>query len=46
MGFLSRILKAPKNHRPYLLIPVGYPAEGARVPDIAKKPLSGILTVV
>jgi hypothetical protein len=25
---------------------VGYPAEGARVPHITKKPLSEILTVV
>ena len=46
MGFLSTILNTPKNYRPYLLIPVGYPAEGARVPDITKKPLSEILTVV
>jgi nitroreductase len=46
MGFLSTILNTPKNYRPYLLIPVGYPAEGARVPHITKKPLSEILTVV
>ena len=25
MGFLSKILSRPKNERPYLLIPVGYP---------------------
>jgi nitroreductase len=46
MGFLSKILGTPKNYRPYLLIPVGYPAEDARVPDITKKPLSEIMTVV
>ncbi len=45
MGFLSRILDAPANHRPHLLVPVGYPAAGARVPDIGKKPLGEILTV-
>jgi hypothetical protein len=28
---------------PYLLIPVGYPAPDARVPDIKKKALSEIV---
>ena len=35
MGFLSRILERPPNERPFLLIPAGYPAEGAEVPDIS-----------
>ena len=39
MGFLSSILGRPKNEKPYLLIPVGYPAPDAVVPAIAKKPL-------
>ncbi|MEK6610255.1 MAG: nitroreductase family protein [Gemmatimonadota bacterium] len=43
MGFLSEILKRPSSERPYLVMPVGYPAEGARVPDITRKPLSEIL---
>jgi nitroreductase len=42
MGFLSGILGRPRNERPYLLIPVGYPAPGATVPDIARKPLSEV----
>ncbi|MBW2733886.1 MAG: nitroreductase family protein [Deltaproteobacteria bacterium] len=42
MGFLSRILNRPPNERPFLLIPVGYPAEGATVPDIGKKLLEEI----
>jgi nitroreductase len=46
MGFLSRILNRPKNERPYLLIPVGYPAEGARVPNIEKKWLAEVMEVV
>lgn len=46
MGFLQRILNRPKNERPYLLIPVGYPAPGVRVPDITRKPLSEIMQVV
>jgi nitroreductase len=46
MRFLAEILGRPKNERPYLLIPVGYPATGARVPDIARKPLSEVRVVV
>src|SRR5581483_7956627 len=46
MGFLAQILNRPKNEKPYLLIPVGYPAMGAQVPNIEKKPLPQVLTVV
>ncbi len=46
MGFLARILNRPPNERPYLLIPVGYPAPGAQVPDIPKKPLTEVLALV
>jgi len=46
MGFLSKILNRPKNEKPYLLIPVGYPAERATVPRITKKPLPEVLEVV
>lgn len=45
MGFLSKILDRPANERPFLLIPVGYPADGAEVPAIRKKPLSDVLVV-
>lgn len=37
MGFLSEILGRPRSEKPFLLIPVGRPAPGARVPDIARK---------
>jgi nitroreductase len=37
MGFLSSILKRPRNERPFLLIPVGYPAPDAQVPALEKK---------
>lgn len=37
VGFLSKILGRPKNEKPYLLIPVGYPAPDAVVPRIEKK---------
>jgi iodotyrosine deiodinase len=42
MGFLREILMRPKNEKAFLLIPVGYPAEGCRVPDIAKKTLDAV----
>ena len=42
MGFLREILGRPKNEKPFLLVPVGFPVEGCRVPDIAKKPLDEI----
>lgn len=44
MGFLNEILDRPDNERPFLLLVVGHPAEGARVPRITKKPLDEILT--
>jgi len=37
MQFLKKILMRPENESPFLLIPVGYPAEGATVPDIRRK---------
>jgi iodotyrosine deiodinase len=46
MGFLGRVLGRPRNERPYVLIPVGYPAPGALVPNIHKKSLDQIRTVV
>ncbi len=44
MGFLREILQRPFNEVPYLLIPVGYPADGVTVPDIRRKPLERILS--
>ena len=45
MGFLREILERPRNEKPYLLIPVGYPARNCMVPDITKKPLDEIILV-
>ena len=39
MNFLIKILNRPKNERPFLLIPVGYPSENCMVPDLQRKPL-------
>jgi nitroreductase len=44
MGFLNDILNRPANERPYLILVTGYPAEGTKVPDIKKKPLTEIAT--
>lgn len=44
MGFLNEILGRPRNEMPYLLLVVGHPADGCRVPDIQRKPLDEITT--
>jgi len=44
MAFLNEILGRPANERPFVLLVVGYPAEGATVPDITRKPLAEICT--
>ncbi len=44
MGFLNAILGRPTHEKPFLLLPVGYPAEGATVPDIVRKPLAEVAT--
>jgi nitroreductase len=42
MNFLSRLLNRPENEKPFLLIPVGYAAEEAWVPDLKRKGLEEI----
>ncbi|HEV7349147.1 nitroreductase family protein [Telluribacter sp.] len=37
MDFLTRLLGRPAHEKPFLLIPVGYPAPDATVPDIQRK---------
>jgi nitroreductase len=43
MKFLSKLLDRPANERPFVLFPVGYPALGCEVPDIARKELADIV---
>lgn len=45
MAFLGKILGRPENERPYLLVPIGYPAAGCMVPDIERKRLDEVLVV-
>lgn len=42
MNFLSRLLNRPENEKPFLLIPVGYPAQDAVVPNLRRKPLEEV----
>ena len=42
MNFLQKILNRPENEKPFLLLPVGYPAPDTQVPDIHRKPLDAI----
>jgi len=42
MAFLSKLLNRPSNERPFLLIPVGYPADETYVPQLTRKPLEEV----
>lgn len=42
MTFLQELLGRPANERAYLLLPVGYPAPDAQVPDLQRKALEEI----
>jgi iodotyrosine deiodinase len=42
MGFLTTLLERPRSERPFVLFPVGYPADDATVPDLVRKPLDEV----
>lgn len=44
MRFLNEILERPENEKPFILFPVGYPAEGCEVPDLERKSLDEVAT--
>ena len=44
MGFLAEVLQRPVNERPVMLVVTGYPADGAQVPLLRRKPLREIAT--
>jgi len=46
MGFLSTILRRPKHERPFVLLPVGYPADDCVVPDLRRKSLDEVASFV
>ena len=43
MAFLSKLLERPDNERPFVLFPIGYPADGSVVPRLERKALSEIM---
>lgn len=43
MGFLRELLERPENERAYVVIPVGFPAPDATVPEITRKGLGDVL---
>lgn len=43
MRFLREILGRPRNEKAFAVVPVGYPAEDATVPDLTRKPLDRVL---
>jgi nitroreductase len=47
MKFLGPLCGRPDHEKPVMILPVGYPADGATVPAVAKrkKPLDAIMTV-
>ena len=46
MRFLNDILGRPPEERGFLLVPVGYPAPGATVPALERKPLAEVMVRV
>ena len=46
MAFLADILGRPKHERPYLLLPVGYPATDCEVPEITRKTAGEVLVEI
>jgi len=46
MKFLNQILERPDHERPFLLLVVGHPADGCRVPNIGRKSLEEFASFV
>lgn len=46
MNFLNEILRRPSNEKPFLILVVGLPEDGTVVPDITRKEIDDILTVL
>lgn len=43
MRFLNEVCERPQEERAYVVIPVGYPADDAMVPDITRKPVDEVI---
>lgn len=45
MAFLSQVLERPRNERPFIVFPIGYPLPGTLVPSLRRKPLDEVRVV-
>ncbi|MFD6155230.1 nitroreductase family protein [Nocardia sp. NPDC060256] len=43
MKFLAEVLQRPRNEKAFAVIPIGYPAEDAVVPDLVRKTMDQVL---
>jgi len=43
MAFLTALLGRPGNEKPFVLLPIGYPAADCEVPELTRKPLAELL---
>lgn len=46
MNFLNKLCGRPDNEKAVILLVIGYPAEGCRVPAISRKPLPELISVL
>lgn len=46
MRFLREILERPANERPFVVLPVGYPADDCMVPDLTRKSVEDVAVFV
>lgn len=46
MNFLRQVLDRPEHERPYMVIPLGYPADECSVPDLERKGLDEIAVFI
>ncbi len=44
LNFLQEILGRPENERPFLLLPVGYPAKNTQVPKLTRKSAEDVIS--
>jgi nitroreductase len=44
MNFLQKVLNRPANEKPFLLLPIGYPAPNAQVPKLERKQENEVIT--
>ncbi len=43
LNFLAELLNRPQNEKPYLLLPLGFPADGAQIPILERKRLTEVM---